>query len=113
MANYVVGIASVTKTIKIHRPGREEEQFTAEIRIRDTDDQDKLLAKQKANRLKGNDHLREDVLSVGGLDDKEGKPLESSKALIDALFKDPYARGPLTLAWNEVQRGVPEEAAKN
>lgn len=113
MANYVVGIPSVTKTIKIRRPGRDEEQFTADIRIRDTDDQDKLVAKQEKGTLKGNNHIRDDVLSVAGLDDAEGKALESSKALIDALFKDPYARIALTRAWNEVQRGIPEAEAKN
>jgi len=113
MANFVIGIPSVTKTIKINRPGREEEQFTAEIRVRSLEEQDKLVEKEKKNQLKGNKHVRDDILSVSGIDDTEGKPLESSKELIDALFNDTYASKGLFRAWNEVQRGLPELEAKN
>lgn len=136
MAAYVIGIPSVTKTIKVHRPGREEEEFFAEIRVRDLDEQDALQEKQKAQREKQslskgskedksapaeieggnvdvNSHFREDLLSVSGLEDTKGKPVESTPELLDQMIKDPYAGLAIMRAWHEVQRGLPESTAKN
>lgn len=115
MSRFVVGIPSVTKTIKIKRPGREEEQFTADIRVRDLDDQDELEKKRVAGELKGHAHMREDVLAIGGCATGAGDDVSSSDdaTLIDSMFKDPYARMGLMRAWHEVQSGLPEAVEKN
>ena len=135
MAAYVVGIPSVTETIKLKRPGREEEQFTADIRVRDLDDQEALRKKQEKEfkawraeeekaRKEGREpdekkkpkdygHVREDVLSLGGFVDSEGKDLTMTKAMIDKQMKDPFVLMALVRTWNRVQQGLPELTAKN
>lgn len=135
MAQYVVDVPSVTETIKLKRPGREEEQFTADIRVRDTDEQDALSKKQEkafkawraeeeAARKEGREpdekkkpkpyaHVREDVLELGGFVDKDKKELTMTKAMIDKQMKDPYVLMALVRAWNRVQQGVQELTAKN
>lgn len=134
MAAYVVDIPSVTETIKLKRPGREEEQFTADIRVRDTDEQAALSKKQEkafkawraeeeAARKEGREpdekkkpkpyaHVREDVLGLGGFV-KDGKELTMTKAMIDKQMKDPFVLMALVRAWNRVQQGVQELTAKN
>lgn len=113
MAAFKLGIPAVTKTITLHRPGLEPEEFTAEIRVRPIDEQDKIEEKRRTGKLKGSKHIREDLLSLGGIVDAEDKPTESNKALIDSVFNDPYAHVALCRAWGEVQRGVSEHTAKN
>ncbi|SDF72820.1 hypothetical protein SAMN05216571_101414 [Onishia taeanensis] len=112
-ASFKIGVASVTKTIDIHRPGMEPEQFTAEIRVRSLDDQEALDKKLKAAETHNTKHVREDLLALGGIVGADDKPAESSKELLDAVYKDPYAHVALCKAWGEVQRGVSEHVAKN
>lgn len=135
MAAYVVGIPSVTKKITVNRPGREEEEFFAEIRVRDRDEQEALRAKEKKEikekqkrqekaRKEGKEveeddtglsdsQFREDLLSVSGLEDTKGNTVESTPDLLDKMIKDPYAGLAIMRAWHEVQRGLPESTAKN
>lgn len=113
MAAFVIGVASVTKTITVKRPGREEEEFTAEIRIRDYDEQEALREQEEKGELKARSHFRDDLLSIGGLEDKDGKAVECTPELMDAMMKDPYASMGIMRAWHEVQRGLPESTAKN
>ncbi|WP_353979391.1 hypothetical protein [Salinicola endophyticus] len=115
MARFVLGTPSVTKTIKIQKPGHDAQEFTAEIRLRSRDDQD-ALEKARNAKPKNFDQIavvREDVLSVSGIDDANGKELESTPELIDAVFQDSYALNRLMRAWSEVQLGLPEAEAKN
>lgn len=136
MAAYVVDIPSVTETITIKRPGREEEQFTADIRVRDTDEQEALQEKQEKefkdkqarlekarkagkepepekNKTKPYAHVREDVLGLGGFVDKDGKELTMTAEMIEKQMKDPYVLMAVVRAWNRVQQGVQELTAKN
>lgn len=115
MAKFVLGTPSVTKTIKIRKPGYEEQQFTAEIRLRSRDEQDKLekQRKSKAEKFDQIKVVREDVLSIGGVEDANGKDVESSPEMIDAVFQDSFAVNQLMRAWSQVQIGLPEEEAKN
>lgn len=113
MAAYVIGIPSVTKTITVKRPGREEEEFTADIRVRDTDEQEALQEKQKKGEAKHFAHVREDVLDMSGFTDANGKEIKVTSEMIDKLIKDPYVLMGLVRAWNQVQQGMPELAAKN
>lgn len=133
MAAYVIGIPSVTKTITIHKPGREEETLTADIRVRSVDEQEALnkkqnkefadrLAKEKKLREEGkpvpaernsNAHVREDILSLGGVADANGNDVTVTPELIDSIWQDPFVYMALIRAWGEVQRGVQEETAKN
>ncbi len=50
MAGFVIGVASVFKKVTVKRPGRDEEDFTAEIRIHDRDEQDAIKAGKKLHR---------------------------------------------------------------
>ena len=135
MAAYVVDIPSVTETIRFKRPGREEEEFTAEIRVRDTDEQEALQKKQEKSfktwreeeekaRKEGREpdekkkpeqyaHVREDVLALGGFVDKDGKELTMTAQMIKKQMKDPFVLMAVTRAWNRVQQGLPELTAKN
>jgi len=135
MAAYVIGVPSVTKTLTIHKPGREEETLTAEIRVRSVDEQEALnkkqtkefedrLAKEKKLREEGkpvppaknsNAHVREDILSIGGALDANGNEITANATpeLIDSVWQDPFVYMALIRAWGEVQRGVQEETAKN
>lgn len=131
---YVVGVPSVTKTITIHKPGREPETLTADIRVRNTDEQEALQEKQqkafkdrqekeakarkegkelKAEKIDSNAHVREDLLAMGGLIDDKGKEVAATPEMIDTLWKDPFVYVALIRAWGEVQRGVQESIAKN
>lgn len=114
MANFVIGIPSVTKTVKIRRPGRGEEQLTADIRVHSVAEQDELEKKRKTQKY--SDHIQQvksDTISLGGIEDAEGNPVTSSNELLDAVFDDPYALQGLIRAWGEVQMGVQEAEAKN
>lgn len=133
MAAYVIGVPSVTKTITIHKPGREEEKLTAEIRVRSVDEQEAFqkkqnkefedrLAKEKKLRAESkpvpvaknsNAHVREDILRMGGIADANGNDVTVTPELIDSIWQDPFVYMALIRAWGEVQRGVQEETAKN
>lgn len=113
MAAFKLGIPSVTKTITLHRPGLEPEEFTAEIRVRSVEEQDELDKQRQAGQLKDSKHVRADVLAVHGVVDANDKEAASSAELIDAVFNDPYALVAISVAWGEVQRGVSELTAKN
>lgn len=113
MASFKIGVAAVTKTISIHRPGFEPEEFTAEIRVRSIDEQEEIEKKRREGEIKDLKHIRGDILSVSDIVDAKDKPVESSETLIDSVFNDPYAHLALCRAWGEVQRGVQEETAKN
>ena len=112
-AAFVIGLATVFKTVAIKRPGREEEEFTAEIRVRDLDEQDALHQKQQSGEAKGFDHVKEDVVSLDGFADKNGKPMEVTDEMKEKLLKDPYVLMGCVRAWNQVQQGMPELTAKN
>ena len=133
MAAYVIGVPSVTKTLTIHKPGREAETLTVDIRVRSIDEQDALQKKQNkeiADRLakeaklrkegkpvpaekNSNAHVREDILGLGSVADKDGNDVAVTPELIDSVWQDPYAYIAIVRAWGEVQRGVQEETAKN
>lgn len=115
MTAFKVGVPSVVKTIKTRRPGMEEETFTADIRIRDTDEQEALNKLEQEGELTGHAHVREDVLSIGGFEDAKGKIVDSTDdaRVIDAMFKDPYALAGLIRGWQLVQSGMPEYVEKN
>ncbi|MFI0472970.1 hypothetical protein ACGLWX_09675 [Halomonas sp. HMF6819] len=110
---FTVGVASVFSTVIVNRPGREEEQFTAEIRVRDMDEQKALHEKQQSGEVTGNDHVREDLLAITGLADAKGNDVEATPETIDKIWKDPYAFMGIMRAWHRVQQGLPEETAKN
>lgn len=110
---FTVGIASVFTTVTTKRPGRPEEEFTAEIRVRDMDDQKELNEKQVSGEITGSDHVREDLLGITGLADFKGNDVEATAEIIDKIWKDPYAFMGIMQAWHRVQRGLPEETAKN
>lgn len=112
-AAYVVGLATVLKTVAIKRPGREEEEFTAEIRVRDIDEQEALQEKQKNGEIKGFEHVIDDVISLSGFADADGNDLKVTKEMKAKLIKDPYVLMGCVRAWNHVQQGVPEYTAKN
>lgn len=133
MAAYVIGVPSVTKTITIRKPGREEETLTADIRVRSIDEQEALqkkqqkefkdrLAKHEKLRKEGkevpvekdnNNHVREDILGMGGIADPNGNDVTVTPELIDSVWQDPFAYTALIKAWREVQHGVQESTAKN
>lgn len=133
MAAYVIGVPSVTKTITIHKPGREEETLTVDIRVRSIDEQEALQKKQnkeisdrmakEANLRKegkvappeknSNAHVREDILGMSGIADANGNDVTVTPELIDAVWQDPFAYIAIVRAWGEVQRGVQESTAKN
>lgn len=113
MPAFVIGIASVTKTILIKRPGREEESFTAEIRVRDMDEQDLLQEKLASGEITGVDHIKDDILCLGGFADSDGKEMEVTEDIKSELLQNPFVWMGLVRAWNEVQRGLPESTEKN
>lgn len=113
MAGYVVGVPSVVKLIKVKRPGRELEEFSAEIRVHDMDEQDAIYEKQMKGELSDNSLVREDVLSMWGFEDAKGNEVEADEALTEKIFKDPFALMALVRAWTQVQQGVQEATEKN
>lgn len=113
MAKFVVGVASVQKTVKVRRPGREPEEFTAEIHVQDLDEQKEFEKKAKKENFDLFKEVRKDVLAITGLDDANGQPLESSATVIDQVMKDPWAYKGIIDAWREVRQGIPEAEAKN
>lgn len=113
MTAFVIGLPSVTKTITVKRPGRDEESFTAEIRVLDMDEQDALQEKIKAEKTDNVTSIKESILSLGGFSDAEGNDLKVNKEMHAKLLKDPYVWLGLVRAYNEVQRGIPEATAKN
>lgn len=110
---FKIGIPSVIKTITVQRPGLDVEEFTAKIRVLDLDEQEALDEERQAGNLTGNEHVRRDLLELGGIEDANGASQSSDPELIDRVFKDPYAHIALCRAWGEVQRGVSEHTAKN
>lgn len=135
MAAYVVGVASVTKTITVNRPGREEETFTAELRVRDIEEQEALEAQERKKNQEWEEEerkareegrepdyklkpkafwfVREDVLALGGFVDTKGNDVEMTAAKIKKQLNDQYVLKALYRAWNHVQQGVSEYTAKN
>jgi hypothetical protein len=133
MAAYVIGVPSVTKTLTIHKPGREEETLMVDIRVRSLEEQEALqekqnkafaakLAKEKKLREEGkpvpaekntNAHIREDILGMSGIADPNGNDVTVTPELIDSIWQDPFAYTAIIKAWGEVQRGVQESTAKN
>ncbi|WP_447556429.1 hypothetical protein [Vreelandella sp. EE22] len=113
MAGFVVGIASVVTKVTTQRPGREEEEFYAEIRIHDRDEQDALNKRQEDGEITGKEIMRADLLAITGLQDGDGKAVDAPPEMIDKMFNDPYAGNGIMRAWHRVQNGLPEETAKN
>ncbi|RUR51528.1 hypothetical protein [Vreelandella populi] len=113
MSAFVVGIASVFKTVTVRRPGREEEEFIAEIRVHDRDEQDAIQERQKNDEITATEQIRSDLLSITGLQDKDGNSVEATPELMEKMYKCPYAGNGIMRAWYQVQNGLPEETAKN
>lgn len=110
---FTIGIAAVSATVTIQRPGREEEQFTAEIRVRDMDEQKALREKQQNGEVTDNDHVREDLLGITGLADANGNEVDGTPEIVEKIWRDPYAFMGIMRAWHRVQQGLPEETVKN
>lgn len=117
MAFKFVPVETIKRVIKIEVPGDYDKttkaDFEAEIKRLTVSEARDLVRSIQEKAIDEETVIRENIVSIKGIKDAEGKDMEFTPALLAQLVEQNYIRGPLLAGIFEVNFNLEKLRAKN
>jgi len=117
MAFKLAAVKEIKHKVEIKVPsdmGRhQKEQITVTYRKLSTTESKELLKQAQDGTVTDEEILAENVVDIQGVVDEDGRPVDYSQDLLEALCDIEYARSPLIQGFMTIQFGREAMTAKN